>query len=1055
MNGGVETLHFVPFELVQTVRSVFGTNVRYVPFVPTEYTTNEYTTQTTLNIMALVETMDVEDGEPWVVDHLYYGARAEDQKPDASTLKWLIKEYHKKWFNQNVTPQSVGACIFATLNIQIDQQGLTWEYIMHKFRLEYICWRKMDRWSREAGIMDDGEIRQMLDGIQKLYHLMKTYLITNNATCARMRNGLLETLPEENRLNANGDNDPLITDTDKSKLNSWQDSFLRLRFVLCGENFRRAGNFFLTRSVTASNIETQAFEQAIEIVHFINENTRYDDNYQTWLVHTASAGTHDQMIRYMTDRPLAEAPDIEENCHLRSYEGDAFGRGAVIYDAARDMAWPYTMRSEWPYMEKRVNEIRKIVFKEENGKKMKTCRFVVAPTPEDVCVVHMKSAFRYDTFTETEELVQGNEMCFLQRVWYQATEFECYATEYMLKDYRLIAYMQRAFADGSDDESGVWGRSWQRAAGGCNLIGSTWKRFNNGEKPNGKEIECDELASALRNGRVYFNDDEVASFCDVCNVTEIPSDAWINTDVDEYYIQTGMLHKLAVRDSNAFTKLERFPLSDDFLSMNVLDNIPITESHCVKNTSGELWVPLYSQTRKCRFRMDMETWVALGGTYTCVHYRSFVVVKPYTGQRWKQVASPPDEFEFLSIPDAIGDTLRVNLFQGESCLPPKMADTLTLIDAVYVHVHGLFFVHIDNGCTHTRYMRVHTGRNWRDCPTPQFDKIYDSQKFGMHDKFMLWAQKGRTLFMVHEFDTYQTTFIIIGYGGTGKSTIMNVMQKFWPVHLRGILSSNIEQKFGMSQVLNKGKARAIYCNEVSGDLQLVQEEWQTSCSGEEGSFAVKHGAPWVGTCKAHHFWVGNGFPKHWKNQNNQVSRRLCGVLMDTPIQPRDGNVMEEIDQIIDVVQRKMVLAYFDMVEQYGATDPMSRPERLPPAFHSFYNFGRGQSNPVETFIDESNGTLFKIDHGIDPQWNRGLIMETHVFRDLYLEWRVTSEAGKTPKVSHDDYMPPLRERGVSEINKAKISIRNGEGHDDYTITTSNILTGIALCNVEPPKIVRD
>ena len=89
---------------------------------------------------------------------------------------------------------------------------------------------------------------------------------------------------------------------------------------------------------------------------------------------------------------------------------------------------------------------------------------------------------------------------------------------------------------------------------------------------------------------------------------------------------------------------------------------------------------------------------------------------------------------------------------------------------------------------------------------------------------------------------------------------MNLMQKFWPPHRTGIMSSNIEAKFGMSQVLRNGKTLAIFCNEVSADLNLVQEEWQTSCSGEEGSYAVKHGAPLQCKCLAQHFWVGNMFP---------------------------------------------------------------------------------------------------------------------------------------------------------------------------------------------------
>lgn len=933
--------------------------------------------------MATAADMEVvEDGERWTLEHLFYGERAEDEMPDVDDVRSLLDEYHQTWCMRDVTPQTVGSRIFQVLRIPLNRVGLTWKDIHDQFAKDFIRWRKLDRWTKVHEIHTEGPIRDQLRDIQQVYKMVRQFLIANNTICVRMRNGIpgaADVLPDEQRNNADVMGGQTLVDVDESKLKSWQDSFLKLRSVLAGENFRRAGKQFLTRSVTASGLETQAFEPALEITTFIDDNTRYDDNFDAWLVHTAAGGTHDQMIKYMTERPLAEAPDIEENCHLRSYEGDAYGRGAVIYDAATDMAWPYAMKSYWGIMEARVNEIRKLVYRDDK-------HLVTKPSPEDVCVVHLKAAFRYDTFAEAEELVKDNEMCFLQRAWYEAEAFECYGKEYQLTDYRLVAYMQRAFPDGADDEPGVWGRSWQRAV-----------------------VEPTENMTELR--------------------TRSP---------------------LAVE---SMTKLERFPLSDEFLRENVLDDA-ILETHYVKNSSGHVWVPLYSQERKHRYRMDMETWVALGGKEERVHRRSFVIVKPYAGQRWMQVASPPEGFQLLSVSDAVGDTLRANLLQGESCLPQEMAKTLALSATVYVRVNDLLFVPITDGCTRTRYMRVHTGRNWRDCPTPQFDKIYDSQSFCMHDKFMLWGQKGRTLFTVHEFDTYQTTFIIIGYGGTGKSTIMIVMQKFWPVHLRGILSSNIEQKFGMSQVLNKGKTRAIYCNEVSEDLQLVQEEWQTSCSGEEGSFAVKHEAPWVGVCLAHHFWVGNAFPKHWKNNNNQVSRRLCGVLMDTPIQPRDGNVMEEIDKIMDVVQRKMVLAYFDMVDQYGTIDPMSRPERLPPAFRAFYNNGRGLSNPVELFIEESLGVKFYIRLGVDPDWGRGLMMETHVFRDEYIAWRGTrSDLTRIPSVSSDKYMPPLRERGIKELTKVKI--RTSDGNGGYTIKTTNVLCGIALCGVEPPELVYD
>jgi hypothetical protein len=994
--------------------------------------------------MAMAADMEVVEGEGWTLEHLFYGARAEDEIPEAGDVRRLLGEYHQVWCMQDVTPQTVGRRIFNVLRIPDNRTGLTWKDIHEQFLQDFIRWRKLERWAKAHDIHTEGEVINQLRDIQQVYKMVRQFLIANNTICVRMRNGIpgaADVLPEQERNNGDVMGGQTLVDVDESKLKSWQESFLKLRSVLAGANFRRAGKNFLTRSVTASNLETQAFEIAMEIVFFIDDNTRYDDNFDAWLVHTASGGTHDQMIKYMTERPLAEAPDIEENCHFRSYEGDAFGRGAVIYDAATDMAWPYAMKSYWGVMEARVNEIRKLVYRDDK-------HFVTKPSSEDVCVVHLKTAFRYDTFAEAEELVQGNEMCFLQCAWYEADAFECRATQYQLSDYRLVAYMQREFADGGDDEPGAWGRSWQRAVGDCHPIGCRWERCD-GRPHEGTEIRCDALMNALRT-RMEFEEADVSAFR---TVTDIPSDAFIRTGENEYYRQVGTLTKLAVRDADAFTKLERFPLSDEFLRENVLDDVVINETHYVKK-SGQVWVPLYSQERKHRYRMDMETWIALGGTEERVHRQSFVVVKPYAGQRWMQVASPPEGFQLLAVSDAIGDTLIANLFNGETCLPEEMAKTLALGATVYVRAHDIVLIPITDGCTRTRYMRVHAGRNWRDCSTPQFDKIYDSQSFCTHDKFMLWGQKGRTLFTVHEFDTYQTTFIIIGYGGTGKSTIMLVMQKLWPVHLRGILSSNIEQKFGMSQVLNKGKSRAIYCNEVSEDLQLVQEEWQTSCSGEEGSFAVKHEAPWVGTCKAHHFWVGNAFPKHWKNNNNQVSRRLCGVLMDTPIQPRDGNVMEEIDRIMDVVQRKMVLSYFDVLDQYGTIDPMSRPDRLPPAFEKFYNNGRGLSNPVEMFLDECDGEKFDIYKGVHPRWKRGLMMETHVFRDQYIAWRATrSDLPRIPSVSADKYMPPLRERCISELSKIKIRVRTGEGPNDFTIKTTNVLTGIALCGVEPPERV--
>ena len=134
-----------------------------------------------------------------------------------------------------------------------------------------------------------------------------------------------------------------------------------------------------------------------------------------------------------------------------------------------------------------------------------------------------------------------------------------------------------------------------------------------------------------------------------------------------------------------------------------------------------------------------------------------------------------------------------------------------------------------------RYFMVDTGRTWMDIDTKEIDHIYNCQNFTHHDRWFIYAMKGRTLFRVGEMDTHQMTLFFEGYGGCGKSTVVLAQQRFHPSHRRGVLSANIEPLFGMSQVMKEGEAEVIYCNEAASELNLKQEEWQVSTSGEIAS----------------------------------------------------------------------------------------------------------------------------------------------------------------------------------------------------------------------------
>ena len=328
----------------------------------------------------------------------------------------------------------------------------------------------------------------------------------------------------------------------------------------------------------------------------------------------------------------------------------------------------------------------------------------------------------------------------------------------------------------------------------------------------------------------------------------------------------------------------------------------------------------------------------------------------------------------------------------------------------------------------SRFFRVHTGRTWCECDAAEIDQIYNMQKFTVAYKYMLYALKGRMFFEVGEKDNHQITLFIEGVGGSGKSTILKVQQLFWPPHLRGILSSNIQPQFGMSAV---AKAKAVFCNEVSAELSVNQEEWMGAVSGEWGSYAVKFKDPLVMKWTAQFFWIGNSFPTKFNNRQGQVSRRLGGVLMSHPVPVRDGNIMHKMMQKLGSLQRKEVLAYFEFVKLTGSIDPMGQPEFLPPAFAEYNRRSRRATDPILDFLSE--GTFVKYEAG-----SKMLMSE---FKELYNAYRVKYDMGKPLKWGEEVYRTPFNERGLVVKREVRVMLDGVEHRNVDVIFNLSVATG--------------
>ena len=206
--------------------------------------------------------------------------------------------------------------------------------------------------------------------------------------------------------------------------------------------------------------------------------------------------------------------------------------------------------------------------------------------------------------------------------------------------------------------------------------------------------------------------------------------------------------------------------------------------------------------------------------------------------------------------------------------------------------------------------------NWRDIPTPEFDAIFTYQGYGPDVITWAYAMLGRVLYSVSEYDNWQVGVFFKGIAGSGKSTIGNIVKHMYPANRVGTMSSNGEDKFGLSALYDK----LVYvCTEVKKDFALNQGDWQSMVSGEEVSVARKHKPAINIRWSVPGVLCGNELPR-WVDAAGSVVRRL--VVFDFPRKVIDGDpdLEKKIKQNVCAFLCKINKAYKEIVAAHGNHD---------------------------------------------------------------------------------------------------------------------------------------
>lgn len=261
---------------------------------------------------------------------------------------------------------------------------------------------------------------------------------------------------------------------------------------------------------------------------------------------------------------------------------------------------------------------------------------------------------------------------------------------------------------------------------------------------------------------------------------------------------------------------------------------------------------------------------------------------------------------------------------------------------------------------------------------PALHRIMDAQDFEPDTKLWMAVMLGRLLFPLHKYDFWARCLMVIGAGGTGKSTLMNWMMFILTTFFYSLMMSNFQEQFGWADICKKFK-RCCFNPELVAKLKVRQEDWQVFVEGGRLGVAVKgeesfeydnhHGQTLMHT--------GNQFPTDWDNGGKQVSRRSTIFMFRNLIQKAalDLTIQQELKDDVDMGLRWICACYMSAARRFGEMD-LEAPGVLPEQV-------RAWCKTMETTVDPLHALLEGESLELDPEH----YMPMESLKQMYMEFR--------------------------------------------------------------------
>ena len=250
------------------------------------------------------------------------------------------------------------------------------------------------------------------------------------------------------------------------------------------------------------------------------------------------------------------------------------------------------------------------------------------------------------------------------------------------------------------------------------------------------------------------------------------------------------------------------------------------------------------------------------------------------------------------------------------------------------------------------------------CPT--FKSLFEYQEFTVEIQKWICTFMGRMCFSIGDLDNWQVLLFLLGQAGTGKSTIlMKILQKWYDEEDVGVISNNIDSKFGIKPHANKFMVLA---PEISENFKMEQTDWQLLAEGGRNTYSEKYKNDETIDWTLHMTMGGNKIMRY-KNNSESVSRRTAVVNFWKKVLNTDTEIDKKLATEMPYIIKLCVSGYYNAVNTYGKKGIWNI---LPKYFHENKEEMEQTVNSLQNFV--KSGKLI---------FGKNLYVPMKIFQQIY------------------------------------------------------------------------